>query len=328
MRANQRRRVLLAAGALAVAPRLGRAQAAPKVWRIGILEPADRASSDDAWGVFELRLRELGYVEGKNLSVDRRWAEGADDRLPRLAQELLGARPDVVVVTTTPATRALMRLTDSVPIVMASVADPVATGLVTSLARPGGNVTGVSVQLADVAIKRIDLLLEIVPAAKRFGLLGPASNAGVQAVLTQVQHAIKARGLDARLLDAGDAAAIGRAFERLTGEPVDALLATSVTKPYTAQIVNLAARFRVPASYVHEQAIDAGGLIVYAPERDAPYRQAAEYVHRILRGAKPADLPVTQPTEFWLGVNLRTARALDLVIPQSMLLRANRVIPA
>jgi putative tryptophan/tyrosine transport system substrate-binding protein len=328
MRKHQLRRLLLAASALLAAPLASFAQPAQAVRRIAILNQGDRTLREDGWRIFEARLRELGYSEGKNLVIDRRWADGIDDRLPRLAEDLLAGRPEVVLVVSTPATRALMRLTDTIPIVMVASADPVATGLVASLARPGGNVTGVSSMLGAIAVKRLDLLREVVPTGKRFGLLGPAANAGVQAVLKQLQEAARPLGLDVRLLDAHDAPAIARAFERLRAEPgpLDGLLVASVLYAHHLQIVQLAARFGIPAAFVEKDILDAGGLIVLGPDRDAPYRHAAQYAHRILQGAKPADLPVMQPTEFWLGVNLRTARALGLRIPQSVLIRADRVI--
>lgn len=320
----KRRAFCGAIGALLATP-LALGQPAGQMRRIAILSQDDRASGESLWRVFEARLRELGYVEGKNLSVGRRWADGAEGPLPRLAQELLVGRPEVVLVTGTEATRALMRLTATIPIVSVGTADPVATGLVASLARPGGNVTGLSFLLGDIAVKRIDLLREIAPGAKRFGLLGN-TNAGVLAVLKQMQDAVRPKGLDVRLLVATDAPAIAGVFERLGAEPVDALVVATVLRPHYRQIVELAARNRVPASFAHKEPLEEGGLMVYAPERDAPYKHAAEYAHRILQGAKPADMPVMQPTEFWLGVNLKTAKSLGLKVPQSVLIRANRVI--
>jgi len=326
MRNHRRREFLGASSVLLIAPLASFAQPAQKVRRIAILEPGDRQTREGQWRLFELQMRELGYVEGNNLTIDRRWADGDGDRLPQLAQELLAARPDVVLVTTATATRALMQMTNKVPIVMTGTADPVATGLVASLARPGGNGTGVLALLSAIAVKRIDLLREFVPGAKRFAILGPAANGGVQAVLKQVQDAARPLGLDVRLLDAGDAATIGRAFEGVAAEPVDALLVVSVLVMHRRQIVELVARYRIPAAYVERRFVDAGGLIAFGPDRDAPYRHAAGYVHQILQGANPAEMPVMQPTEFWLGINLRTARALGLKMPQSVLIRANEVI--
>lgn len=321
----KRRAICGAIGAILAAPLVIGQQAGP-MRRIAILEWGDRASNESRWRLFAARLGELGYVEGKTLLIDQRWADASDNPLPRLARELLAGRPEVVLATGTTTTRALMRLTSSVPIVVIGVADPVATGLVTSLARPGGNVTGISGLLPDIAVKRIDLIREILPRAKQFGLLGPGDNAGVQAVLKQMQAAVRPRGLDVRLLDAGDPPAIARVFERLGAEPVDALIIASALKSHYRQILELAARSRIPASYIHKEALEDGGLTVYGPAPDAPYKHAADYAHRILQGAKPTEMPVIQPTEFWLGVNLRTARALGLKVPPSVLLRADRVI--
>ena len=321
-----KRRAFIAAFSAALTTPFVMGQPSAPVRRIAILEPGDRALRAEVWQVFEARLRQLGYAEGGNLAIDRRWADGVDARLPQLAQELLAGKPDVVLTTTTPATQALMRLSDRIPIVMTGTADPVATGLVASLARPGGNVTGISIQLADIAKKRLDLMRELVPRAKRFGLLGPASNAGIRSVLKQLQDAASPHGLDVRLVDAIDFVSIARAFEGLVAQSLDALLVTQVMVQHHRQVVELAARFRMPAGYVDKQILDAGGLLVFGPDRDGPYRHAADYVQRILQGAKPADMPVMQPTEFWMGVNLRTARALGLKVPQSVLLRADRVI--
>jgi putative tryptophan/tyrosine transport system substrate-binding protein len=296
------------------------------VRRIAILEHADAASRAENWRVFEARMRELGYVEGANLRVERRWAGGNDQRVQPLAQELLASSPEVMLVSTTPATKTVMRLTHSVPIVFTGAADPVASGLVASLARPGGNVTGLSSQLPDINEKRFDLFREILPGAKRFALLGPASNSGVQAVMRQLRAAAHSTGADVRLLDASDAASIAGAFEQIRKEPLDGLLVASVLVPHNPQIAGLAAQFRIPASYIQKEALDAGALFVFGQKSEAQYRRAADFVHRILAGAKPADLPVEQPSEFWLGVNLRTARVLGLNVPQSVLLRADRVI--
>lgn len=323
---RQRRTLLLAAGALLAAPLACLAQGAQKARRIAMLVFEDPASRPGEWQQFNARLRQHGYVEGGSLVVERRWAESAADRLPALAQELLAGKPELVVCTTTTATRVLMEQTRTVPIVFIGSADPVATGLVASLARPGSNVTGISGMLSAVNEKRVDLMREIVPGARRFALLGPADNAGIQAVVKHAQEVARPHGLEVRLLDAGDAPSIARAFERLREERVDALLVASILYPHRRQILDLAARHRIPTSYVDKESVEAGGLMALAPERDAQYRHAADHVHRILQGAKPAELPVIQPAEFWLGVNLRTARELGLKVPQSVLIRANRVI--
>lgn len=301
------------------------AQPATQTRRIAILEHGDKAGRAAGWRVFEDRLAEIGYVEGKNAVFVRRWADGVDARLPALAQELLASRPEVVVVTTTPATQALMRLTATVPIVFIGSADPVSAGMVASLARPGANVTGVSAQLTDVNEKRLDLMRDILPRATRFGLLGP-DNAGVHAVLKRLQASARSFGAEVRLVEASDTGTIAGAFEQLRADPVDALLVASALVSHNREIAALAAKFKVPASYIQKDMLGAGALLVFGPESEAYYRRAADYAHRILSGAKPADLPVEQPKAFWMGVNLQTARALGLTIPASVLLSADRVI--
>jgi putative ABC transport system substrate-binding protein len=262
-----RRRAFLVCVGAVIAPCFAGAQ--PATRRIAFLEFGEKVARAGSWRVTEARLRELGYVEGANLIIDRRWAGGAIDRLPVLAQELLAGRPELVLVNSTPATLALMRLTDSVPIVFTSVADPVAAGIVPSLARPGGNVTGFSAQLTDVNEKRFDLMREILPQAKRFGLLGPASNLGVQAVLKRLQAAARSIGADVSLQDASDAATIRRAFERLRSESLDALLVASVLMPHNRLVVDLAEKSRIPASFIQQPMLEAGALVVFGPQSDA-----------------------------------------------------------
>lgn len=319
-----RRALLMAVVAMIVtSPAFG--QAAPQPRRIAILEHGDKAAREASWRVFEDRLRETGYIEGRNLVFVRQWADGVDARLPALAKELLESRPELVVVTTTPATQVLMQLTNAVPIVFVGAADPVEAGLVASLARPGGNVTGISSQLTDVNVKRLQLLHEIVPTAKRFALLGPR-NDGVLAVLKRLQAAGRSIRVEVLLVEAGDADTIESAFGRLRANRVDALLVASVLVTHYRQIIDLTTKFRVPASFIHKDVLEAGALLVFGPDTDASYRRAADFVQRILSGAKPADLPVEQPRTFWLGVNLKTARALGLRVPESVLLSADRVI--
>ncbi len=313
-----------AAALLASARAFG--QPSERVRRIAILDQGDQSLRPEQWRVLEARLREHGFVEGRNLAIERRWADGVDARLPHLARELLAGSPEVVVTITTPAIQSLMRLTDKVPIVMTGSADPVATGLVASLARPGGNVTGISLDLGSVVRKRLELMREIRPEARRFGLLGPGANAGVRAAFRQAQEAGRLLGVEVRLVEASDPPTLERAFEGFALVRVDALLATQVMLQHHRQVIELATRYGVPVGFVDKEVLAAGALLVFGPERDAPYRHAADYVHRILRGAKPADLPVMQPTEYWLGVNLKTARLLGIKIPPTVLLRADQVI--
>jgi len=293
--------------------------------RVAILEQGDKAARAAGWRVFEERLRELGYVEGKNLVLVRRWADGVDARLLALAQELVTSAPDLIVVTTTPGTQAVMRATNTLPIVFIGSADPVAAGLVASLARPGGNVTGLSAQLVDVNEKRLGLLREVVPQARRFALFGP-DNDGVRAVLKRLQAVAPSLGVEVRLIDASDMATIERAFARLRAEGIDALLVASALVQHNRQVIALAAKHRVPASYIQKEALEMGAMLVFGPDTSAYYRRAAEYTHRILSGTKPSELPVEQPRVFWLGVNQRTTNALGLSIPTSVLLSADRVI--
>lgn len=295
--------------------------------RIAILEQGNKAVRSHEWEVLETQLRDRGYVEGRNLSITRRWADGIDSRLPQLAQEVLAGDPEVVLAVTTPAIQALKRLTDKVPIVMTGVADPVAAGLVQSLSRPGGNITGVSLDLGSVVRKRLELLQEMLPGIRRVGLLGPGANAGVQAALRQAKEAGKLLGVDVGLLEAAsDPTSIARAFDRLSGISTDALIATQVMLQHHRQVIDLARRQRLPVAFVDRETLASGAFMVFGPEREAPYVHAADYVHRILQGAKPADLPVIQPTKYWLGVNLRAAGELGIKVPRAILLRADEVI--
>jgi putative ABC transport system substrate-binding protein len=317
------RSVLLTAGTLLAATLAFGAAAQTR--RVAILEHGDKAGRAAGWRVFEERLRELGYVEGKNLVLVRRWADGVDAQLPALAQELVADAPELIVVTTTPATQAVMRATNALPIIFIGSADPVAAGLVASLARPGGNVTGVSAQLVDVNEKRLGLMREIVPQARRLALLGP-DNDGVRAVLKRLQTLASSMNVEVRLVEARDAATIERAFQHLRAEGIDALLVASALVQHNRQVIALAERHRVPASYIQKEALEAGALLVFGPDTSSYYRRGAEYMHRVLSGAKPSDLPVEQPRAYWLGVNQRTAKGLGLRIPGSVLLSADRVI--
>jgi putative ABC transport system substrate-binding protein len=201
----------------------------------------------------------------------------------------------------------------------------VAAGLVASLARPGGNVTGVSAQLVDVNEKRLELMREIVPQARRLALLGP-DNDGVRAVLKRLQAVASSMSVEVRFVEASDAATIERAFGRLRAEGMDGMLVAGALVQHNRQVIALAEKHRVPASYIQKEALEAGALLVFGPDTGAYYRRGAEYMHRVLSGAKPGELPVEQPRAYWLGVNQRTAKALGLRIPGSVLLSADRVI--
>lgn len=320
----RRRAFLLASGAL-MASRIA-AQTPQRVRRIAILDQGTPAVPFGDWDVLRQRLQELGYKEGVNLEVTLHWSEGVVERLPQLAATIVAARPDLILSATTPAIQALKRATTTVPIVMTGGADPVGTGLVASLARPGGNVTGFSQMLTDIGVRRLQLLSEMLPGAKRFALLGPSGNAGVQAVLRDLQAAAHTLGISVRLLEASDPATIRAAFDGLAATPVDGLLVTAILYPNTPQVVELAARHRIPAAYARKEIVYAGGLMAYSPDRTPVYRRAAEYVHRILQGANPAELPVEQPANIWFGINLKTARAIGLTVPKALLARADALI--
>jgi putative ABC transport system substrate-binding protein len=319
---------LLALSALTASMAMGQAIAQPtaKTRRVAFLDQYDRAGLAVHWQVFRQRLQELGYTDGKNLIVDARWANYQPGRLAALAQELVAARPDVIVTMDTPTTRAAMQATSAIPIVFTNAADPVGERLVQSLARPGGNATGASIVSTDTAGKRIELLREISPGAKQFGLLGPRANSAVVAIFRQLERAAALRTASVRLLDAGDSSAIDAAFANLEREPVDALIVAAALIGHRQQIALLAVRHRVPVIYPTTDFLEAGGLLAFGPDTKRQFLQAADYVHRILNGARPAELPVVQPTAVPLGVNLTAAKAIGISIPPSLRIRADRVI--
>lgn len=324
---GRRQFLLFAAAALAASPE-ARARTQVRRSRIAILEDARQGALAENWRSFRGRLRELGYVEGSDFVVDARSSQGALARLPALAAELVSLRPDVIVTTSTPTTRAAMQATSTVPIVFVGIAEPVETGLVASLARPGGNVTGQAIVSAELSAKWIELLLEIDPGVRKLAYLGQEANQAVMAVYRSMQQTANARKLLVRLFEATNPLEIGRAFEVMRREGFGAFIcaAAPVILPYRQQIADLAARQRLPAAYARSEYVTAGGLLSYAPDRGDRFRRTADHVHRVLQGARPADLPVEQPMKFDLVINLKTAKALGIAIPQSILLRADRVI--
>jgi putative ABC transport system substrate-binding protein len=321
---SKRRRLLVLAAALAAA----RPVVAERKFRIGILDPGDapEAERDVYWGEMLQRLKELGYERGRNLVVDMSRGDGKPARLQGLARTLAEKNPDVIVVSTTPGVRTVMAVTATIPIVFPTAGNPVEAGLVQSLARPGGNVTGQSIIGTDTAAKRIELLLELVPNAKRLAFIGPGSNRSVAAVLRALEQAARTRSLEFRHLDAtNEAASIERAFARLPTAPVDALIVSAILAGRRRELAALAERHRLPAIYAYQEHLDAGGLVAFGPDLRLAYRRTADYVHRILQGASPADMPVEQ-VRFSVGVNLKAARAIGITVPRSFLLRADRII--
>jgi len=274
--------------------------------------------------VFSEGLREFGYVDGQNMQIEYRSADGKLDRLPALAAELVDLKVDIIVASETPAVQAAKRATAQIPIVMAPSGDPVGTGLISSLSRPGGNVTGLSAATAELAGKSLELIREMIPGARRVAALADPANAFTKSFLAQVHASAKAAGLEIQDVMLGGTQDLESIFAGLAGGGVHALI-VQPTLP-RAPIIALARKHRLATVSGNRAFADAGGLMSYAGSLADRYRNAAPYVDKILKGAKPADLPVQQPTKFELVINLKTARALDISVPSAMLTRADEVI--
>ena len=325
-----RRDFLIAAGALLAAPLAAEAQQAAKVPRIGYLTTSLGVSPQRP-EAFRQGLRDLGYVEGRNLVIEYRDAEGKVDRLPALAAELVALKVDVIVTgASTLAARVAKEATRTIPIVFAA-GDPVGSGLVTSLARPGGNVTGLSAFAPELVGKRLELLKQAVPGVSRVAVLWQPGAFGERTekdTLKRAEVAARDLGVPLQFVEARGPADFDRAFSDMTRARAGALtvLASNMFNSERRRLVDLAAEKRLPAVYSARELVDAGGLMSYGANLAELNRRAATYVDRILKGAKPADLPVEQPTKFELIINLKTAKALGLTIPPSLLLRADQVI--
>jgi putative ABC transport system substrate-binding protein len=328
---NRRRKLLIALGAgLLAAPLTSFAQQQGKVWRIGILSPRSRPDSldSDEYGAFPRGMRGLGYVEGKNLMIEWRFADGKYERLPGLAAELVQLKVDIIVTNGTPATSAAQNATATVPIVMGGVGDPVGSGFIKSLAHPGGNITGVSTVASDLSPKHLEMLLEIVPKLSRVAMLMNPDNTSHATRLKSVKAAAQRIGVTVLPVEARSPQEIETAFSKMTKETVGAVIvaADPFFNKQLRQITELAVKHRLPSISSNPLYVDAGGLMSYGQNRADIFRRAATYVDKILKAAKPADLPVEQPTNFELVINLKTAKALGIKIPNSVLLRADRVI--
>jgi putative tryptophan/tyrosine transport system substrate-binding protein len=323
------RRELLAAlgGAAAVWPFAVAAQQAGKLPTIGFLGSATPLVESQRVAAFVQRLRQLGWIENRNVAIEYRWAGGRIERFTELAAEFARLKVDLIVASTTPAVIAAKKATSVIPIVITTANDPVGTGLVTSLARPGGNVTGLSNQFADTASKRIELLREVVPGLSRLAILGDIGNPGAVLDTREAQSAASAAGLEAATFEIRRAEDIAPLFEALKGR-ADALYVASdpLMNTNRVRIHTLALGVRLPTMHGIRDYVEAGGLMSYGPSIVDQYRRAADYVDKILRGAKPGDIPVEQPTKFDLVVNLTTAKVLGLTIPEAILLRADEVI--
>ena len=326
---HMRRRefITLVGGAAVTWPLAARAQQARKVPTVGFLGQSTPLGESERAAVFAQRLRELGWVEGRTIAIEYRWAAGRNERLAEIAAEFVQLKMDVIVAGGTPPVLAAMQATSIIPIVFASAGDPVGTGLVASLARPGGNVTGLSVLAVDLAGKRLDLLREVVSGFGRLAIMGNVGNPIILNELAELQAAAGRLGLQVDRLEIQRPQDIAPAFEAVKGR-ADAVYVCQdlLTVGNRMRINTLALGARLPVMHASREHIEAAGLMSYGPNFLDLYRRAGDYVDKILRGAKPGDLPVEQPTKFELVINLTTARALGLTIPESLLARADEVI--
>jgi putative ABC transport system substrate-binding protein len=312
-------------GGLLAAPLVAEAQQSARIYRLGYLGPGSGSTLPPALDAFRQQLRQLGYVEGQNLTIEYRWAADNDEQLPRFAADLVRLKVDVIVVEGhTPAIQAAKNATSTIPIVMGVSGDPVKMGQ--SLARPGGNVTGLSI-LA-LAPKRLELLKEAVPKLKHVAVLWNAANPVKVLDWRETQAAARALGLKLQSLEVRGPTDFQGAFDYASTDRADALvvLADGLINSHQRKILDFAATRRLPAMYPNREFVDEGGLMSYAPSFTDLFRRAAVYVDRILKGAKPVDLPVARPEKFELVINLKTTKVLGLTIPQSLLLRADQVI--
>jgi len=315
--------------AMLVLPTALGAQPQGKVVRIGLLDfGASNPSSDARWKALRERLRELGYVEGQNVVFESRWGNAQVDRLPGLATELVNLKVDIVVTATGEAALAAKRATSSIPIVIATTPDPVRLGLVASLARPGGNVTGVISLSSDLTGKRLELLKQLLPRAARVAVLNDPDNRSSEFIMRDAESVAKSLGVVVQGVDARGQAEFDAAFSAMKRARADAVI-LAVNTPFIAhrrRLAELAVSHRLPMMAAAREYAEAGALLSYGTDYPDRFRRAATYVDKILKGAKPGDLPIEQPTTFELVINLKTARALGLTIPQSVLGRADEVI--
>jgi putative ABC transport system substrate-binding protein len=306
----------------------GAAQQPMKVPRIGFLATVQLSAISDRTEAFRQGLKQLGYVEGKTILIEWRSGEAKEDRLPVLAAELTRLKLDLIVTAGSPVTRVVKEATSTIPILMALDPDPVANGFVASLARPGGNITGLATLAPEITGKQLELLKEIVPGLSRVAVLGTSTRPGNAHALTAAELAAETLGVRLHYLDVLSSKDVETAFRAARQAHAGAVLALTgpMLNANRRQIVDLAAKNRLPAIYERVEFIDTGGLIVYGASITEMFRRAATYVDKILKGAKPADLPVEQPTEFELLINLKAAKQIGLKIPANVLARADRVI--
>jgi len=322
-----RRAFIAGAVGVVAGPLAAKGQPAGKVWRIGVLG-AGTATAPFA-GALRQGLREFGYVEGQNIAIEWRDAQGRQERYPEAAAELVRLKVDVIVAAGTPATLAAKNATNKIPIVMTLVADPVGAGFVDSLARPGGHITGLASIANEVVGKQLELLKEAIPGVSRVVVLRNPGNDSHPLMLREADAVARALGVQLQILEVRSPDELDATFAAISGKQVGALLvlADGMFFQHRTRITDLAAKRRLPAMFQGKENVEAGGLMSYGVSVPDMVRGAATYVDKILKGTKPADLPVEQPTKFELVVNLRTAKALGLTIPQSLLIRADEIIP-
>jgi putative ABC transport system substrate-binding protein len=323
---KRRDSIALLGGAPIAWPLAARGQQSVKVWRIGMLEMIQPTANSTNLDSFRNGLRDLGYIEGRNLAIDYRSADGHSERFPSLATELIQLKIDLFVTRGTPAALAAKNASETIPIVMTAIAEP--SVLVTSIAHPSGNLTGLSSLYADLAAKRFELLKEMLPGLAVVGDLNDMGNPAAAPTRREIETAARSLGIQSPLLDVRKPEDIGLAFDAASSQRMDALNVqlNTVTQTNRQYIALLAAGHRLPAIYASREFVEAGGLIAYGVSYPDLYRRAATFVDKIFKGAKPADLPIEQPTKFELVINLRAAKAIGLTIPEAFLLRADEVI--
>jgi putative tryptophan/tyrosine transport system substrate-binding protein len=329
MRRRQSLHGLLALGLYVASPRVaGEPGQRDSPARVATLDDAPEAVRAQLWAVFRKRLTELGYAEGRNLRIETRFAGGKLKLLDSLAAELAALKPDVIVAVTTTAALAAQRATREIPIVALGPADPVKSGLVASLARPGGNLTGASPNQAELAGKWLQLVRELVSGAKSVAYMTDPGNPGEMLVFRELEGHARPLGMSASVLDGVTSASVARAFAEIAARRTDAVIVATTTSllAHRERIVQEAARLRVPAIYARREYAEAGGLLSYGSDVGAVFRRGADYVDRILRGARPADLPFEMASSFSFVLNLETARALGIAIPDAVRIRADEVI--
>jgi putative ABC transport system substrate-binding protein len=324
---GRRKFITLIGGAAAAWPLAARAQQSEKVPVIGLLGTSTPSIARHWTAAFVVQLRQLGWIENRTVTIDYRWAEGRPERVTEIAAEFVQLKVDVIVTSSTPAVAAAKQATSAIPIVFAAAGDPVGNKLIASLAQPGGNVTGFSNEQTDIAAKRLELLHEVVPSVRRLGILFDSSNGASDRERSEVEAATRKLGIEPNTLDVRRMEDISPAFDAFKGR-VDALYVcnSNLVNNNVTRINALALAARLPTMYNLQEYAEAGGLMSYGPSFTDQWRRAAEYVDKILRGTKPGELPVQQPTKFDLVINLKTAKVLGLTVPQTLLATADEVI--